>query len=81
MARQPRDELQARFRRQLDAELQRRDLATWMRAHRAEVEALLAEGEMDWANAAARLAGAGMLVDGQPPTAETAEATWRRVRR
>jgi hypothetical protein len=72
--------LHAMFRRDLAAGLQRRDLAGWMRAHRAEVEVLLKQGEMDWEAAARHFAAAGLLVDGQEPDARTAEETWQRVR-
>jgi hypothetical protein len=49
--------------------------------HRGRVHALLAEGEMDWAKAAAYFARAGLLVDGRRPDALSTEAAWRRVSR
>jgi hypothetical protein len=57
------------------------DLVRWMREHGADVEAVLAKGEMDWAAAAAHFDRAGLRVDGRRPTAETAEAAWRAARR
>ena len=76
----PSDLLYKRFRRELDLELERRYLGAWMRKHRTEVAALLAEGEMDLEAAARHFAAAGLLVNGQTPDAGTAEETWRRMR-
>jgi hypothetical protein len=73
------DLLYERFRAVLMDELRRHDLEAWMRTHRAEVETLLAGGEMDWTQAAAHFAAAGLRVGEQRPNARSAEATWRRV--
>jgi hypothetical protein len=73
------DLLYDRFRAVLAEELSRNDLEAWMRTHRAEVEALLAEGDMDWAQAAKHFAAAGLRVGGKRPNACSAEAAWRRV--
>jgi hypothetical protein len=73
------DLLYDRFRAVLAEELRRSDLEAWMRTHRAEVEALLAEGDIDWAQAAKHFAAAGLRVGGQRPDAPSAEAAWRRV--
>lgn len=72
-------DLFTRLREVLAEELLRCDLESWMRAHRAEVEALLAEGKLDWAKAAAHFARAGLRVEGRKPDAASAEATWRRA--
>jgi hypothetical protein len=73
------DLLYDRFRAVLAEELRRSDLEAWMRTHRAEVEALLAEGDMDWAQAAKHFAAAGLRVKGEKPNAGSTEAAWRRV--
>ena len=72
--------LYAKFREELAEEVRRRSLEAWMRTHRAEVEALLAEGDMDWEAAARHFVTAGLLdAKGGLPDAAVAEATWRRV--
>ncbi len=76
-----RDVLHMRMLREVQAELRRADLVGWMREHRAEVEALIAEGELDWAKAATQFAMAGLRVDGRIPDAASAEAAWRRAMR
>jgi hypothetical protein len=73
------DRLHDRVRAEIAEELQRRDLAAWMRAHRAEMAAMLADGEMDWNAAAAHFRRAGLLADERPVDATSAEAAWRRV--
>jgi hypothetical protein len=51
-----------------------------MQTHRRDAAALLGSSAMDWAKAAESFANAGLLDEhGRRPTAETAEAAWRRV--
>jgi len=53
-----------------------------MAAHRAELEALLREGEPDWAKMAEAFGKAGLREESdRKPTAESAQRTWRMVRR
>lgn len=78
------DELQERFRRGLEEEMERRwgesSLAAWMEAHHREAAQLLGDRRLDWDHAAALFTGQGLQDGlGQPPTAETARETWRRV--
>lgn len=72
-------DIQARFRAAITEEVARTDLEAWMRAHRAELEALLTQGEMDWNQAAGRLGRAGLRVAGRWPDAASARAAWERV--
>lgn len=75
----PPPDLHARFREVLAEEMLRSDLETWMRVHQAEVAKLLAEGDMDWAEAATHFARAGLRVEGRKPDAALAKAAWLRV--
>ena len=60
-----------RLRDEVRRELERHDLTLWFWLHRSEVEALLAQGEIDWTTAAERFEKQGLLVDGQRPIAAT----------
>jgi hypothetical protein len=70
------------FRRVLKKAPLRSPLGEWMAAHRAELEALFREGEPDWAKMAEAFGKAGLCEESdRKPTAESAQRTWRMVRR
>lgn len=75
------DELQRKFRSVVEEEAWHvSPLAKWMSTHHDQAAALLGDKRMDWAHAASLFAGQGLRDHlAQPPTAETARETWRRV--
>jgi len=74
-------DVQQRLRQAVAEEVQRRDLANWMRTHRAELTAMLRDAHMDWEAVAEQFRRAQLLVNGQPPAASTAQAVWRQVQK
>jgi hypothetical protein len=80
MARRP-DRLHENFKRALAEAPLHSPLGQWMAKHRAELEALLREGEPDWAKMAEAFGNAGLRDENdRKPTAESAERAWRMVR-
>jgi hypothetical protein len=77
-------DLEERFRIELESEMERRwlasPLADWMDAHHAFAAEMLTDAKMDWEQAAAAFATAGLRDGhGHPPTADVTCETWQRV--
>ncbi|MDB5317764.1 MAG: hypothetical protein JWO24_3608 [Rhodospirillales bacterium] len=78
------DDLQNRFRSEFEREMEERwlasSLAEWMETHHGEAAELLGHKRMDWGMVAQALGAHGLTGPaGQPPTAESARETWKRV--
>jgi hypothetical protein len=80
MPRDKLDPLQERFRQAIEEAPLYSLLGQWLTEHREEFEALLHEGQPDWAKIAETFGAAGLRDEAmRRPTAESAERAWNMV--